>query len=112
MAGPEFFQTVMGRQFYEGAVPKLIGAIERVADALESQKTIPSTAAVAMTRSIPPLSGRASMDAGTTSACLYLLRKARDDAPGEWDALAHSGTGGTALCELWDILNRVEGEGA
>lgn len=93
MPGPEFFQTIMGQRFYEGTVPKLIGVIERVADALESQKTIP-------------------MDAGTASACLYLLRKARDDAPGEWDALAHSGTGGTALCELWDILNRVEGEGA
>lgn len=31
----EFFQTVMGRKFFEGQVPKLIKALERIADALE-----------------------------------------------------------------------------
>ena len=35
MPGPEFFQTVMGQRFYEGTVPKLTNAVERVADALE-----------------------------------------------------------------------------
>ena len=93
MPGPEFFQTVMGQRFYEGTVPKLIDAVTRVADALESQKTIP-------------------MDAVFAADCLHLLRKARDAAPDEWDTLAHSGAGGEALCALWDNLKRVEGEGA
>ena len=31
----EFFQTVMGKRFFEGQVPKLIKALERIADALE-----------------------------------------------------------------------------
>jgi hypothetical protein len=90
MAGPEFFQTAMGQQFYGGAVPKLISEIARVADALGLQKNIP-------------------MDALLASDCLNLLRKARDEAPVEWDALAHSGSGGAAICKLWDILKRVEG---
>lgn len=28
MAGPRFFETRMGQQFYDGRVPKLIGALE------------------------------------------------------------------------------------
>ena len=35
MPGPEFFQTTMGQRFYEGTVPKLTHAVERVADLLE-----------------------------------------------------------------------------
>ena len=31
----EFFQTVMGRKFFDVQVPKLINALERIADALE-----------------------------------------------------------------------------
>lgn len=31
----EFFKTQMGRAFYEGAVPRLIRAVERLADAVE-----------------------------------------------------------------------------
>lgn len=30
-----FFETVMGRRFFENSVPRLIKAVERVADALE-----------------------------------------------------------------------------
>lgn len=33
--GPEFFQTVMGRKFYEADVPRALKALERIADALE-----------------------------------------------------------------------------
>lgn len=33
--GPEFFQTVMGRQFYDGTLPRLVKALERIAVALE-----------------------------------------------------------------------------
>jgi hypothetical protein len=32
---PEFFQTVMGHRFYEGQLPRLIKALERIADCLE-----------------------------------------------------------------------------
>jgi len=35
--GPEFFQTVMGHRFYEGDVPRLVKALERIADALEKR---------------------------------------------------------------------------
>lgn len=37
----EFYQTRMGHQFYEGTVPRLVRAIERVADALEAPKPTP-----------------------------------------------------------------------
>lgn len=33
--GPQFFETQMGRRYYEGTMPKLVRAIERVAAALE-----------------------------------------------------------------------------
>lgn len=33
--GPEFFQTGMGRKFYEADVPRIAGALGRIADALE-----------------------------------------------------------------------------
>ena len=33
--GPEFFQTIMGRKFYEADVPRALKALERIADALE-----------------------------------------------------------------------------
>ena len=33
--GPEFFQTIMGRKFYEADVPRALRALERIADALE-----------------------------------------------------------------------------
>jgi hypothetical protein len=31
----KFFQTIMGRSFYEGTLPKLIRTLERIAVALE-----------------------------------------------------------------------------
>jgi hypothetical protein len=33
---PEFFQTPMGRRFYEHTMPELAKQLERVADALEA----------------------------------------------------------------------------
>ncbi len=38
--GPEFFQTQMGRKFYEADVPALIKAINRLADAIECSNAI------------------------------------------------------------------------
>ena len=37
---PEFHDTKMGRYFYDGSVPKLIRALERIADALEKQNAL------------------------------------------------------------------------
>ena len=31
----EFFQTVMGKRFYEGTAPRIAAALERIADELE-----------------------------------------------------------------------------
>src|SRR5262245_36823871 len=33
--GPKFFQTRMGQQFYDGTMPRLVRAIERVVDWLD-----------------------------------------------------------------------------
>jgi hypothetical protein len=35
--GPEFFQTGMGRTFYEGTMPKIAKALERLATVLENE---------------------------------------------------------------------------
>ena len=35
MSGPSFFQTIMGRQFYDGTMPKMVKAAERIATGLE-----------------------------------------------------------------------------
>ena len=34
---PEFFQTGMGKRFYEGQLPRLIKALERIAVCLEDR---------------------------------------------------------------------------
>ena len=34
----EFFKTIMGRKFYEADVPRLIKALERIANALEKKE--------------------------------------------------------------------------
>ncbi len=36
MSGPEFFQTPIGRKFFQGDVPKMIRLMERIAIALEN----------------------------------------------------------------------------
>lgn len=38
--GPEFFQTGMGRKFYEADVPELIKAINRLAAAVEKSNSL------------------------------------------------------------------------
>ncbi len=38
--GPEFFQTGMGRKFYEADVPELINAINRLAAAVEKSNSL------------------------------------------------------------------------
>ena len=38
MGGPEFYQTMMGRRFFEGQLPALIKALNRIADAMESKE--------------------------------------------------------------------------
>jgi len=35
--GPGFWQTLMGRQYYEGTLPRIARALERIAAALEAQ---------------------------------------------------------------------------
>ena len=37
--GPEFFQTIMGKDFYDRVMPNLVKQIARVADALEAEQT-------------------------------------------------------------------------
>ena len=35
MSGPEFFQTIMGKRFFESTVPELVRQIGRLADGVE-----------------------------------------------------------------------------
>jgi len=37
---PEFFQTMMGRQFYEGTVPRIAKALEDIAFELKRQNKL------------------------------------------------------------------------
>ena len=41
MSDPQFFQTAMGKAFYERNVPRLAKALERIADALETVRPAP-----------------------------------------------------------------------
>ncbi len=36
MSGPEFFQTAMGRKFFQSDVPRMITLMERIAIAMEN----------------------------------------------------------------------------
>jgi len=38
--GPQFFQTPMGRRFYESDVPRIASALERIAKAMETANQI------------------------------------------------------------------------
>ena len=40
----QFFQTVMGKHFYEGQVPRIASALVRIADALEKQNELAAEA--------------------------------------------------------------------
>jgi hypothetical protein len=35
VSNPDFFQTMMGRKFYEGDFPKLVKAMEKIGNELE-----------------------------------------------------------------------------
>lgn len=37
MNGPSFWQTMMGKVYYEGTLPRIARALERIAAALEAQ---------------------------------------------------------------------------
>lgn len=43
--GPEFFQTQMGRRYYESTMPRIAEALERIATALENANKIKGGAA-------------------------------------------------------------------
>lgn len=45
--GPKFFQTMMGKKFYEADVPRLVRVLERIAKALEQQEPADPFAAAA-----------------------------------------------------------------
>ena len=45
MSGPAFFQTLMGRQFYESTLPKFVKEVGRVATAIERLAAALETAA-------------------------------------------------------------------
>jgi hypothetical protein len=44
VSGPQFFETKMGRQFYDSTMPRLVQAVERVADGLRDERAMDSIA--------------------------------------------------------------------
>lgn len=38
--GPDFFETALGRRFYDGDVPKLVKVLDRIATALEEHNKL------------------------------------------------------------------------
>lgn len=38
--GPQFFETNMGRTFYDGTLPRLVKAIDRLAKAIEDSNAL------------------------------------------------------------------------
>ncbi len=38
MSGPEFFETGMGREYYQVTLPELVRAVNRLAAAIEAQE--------------------------------------------------------------------------
>lgn len=42
MSGPSFWQTLMGKAYYEGTLPRIARALERIAAALEAQNAPPA----------------------------------------------------------------------
>ncbi len=43
MAGPEFFQTPMGKRFFEGTLPQIAQSLEKIAKNLEEDPEIVDT---------------------------------------------------------------------
>lgn len=39
MSGPQFFQTPMGKRFFEGTMPKLADALSKIAKRMEEDET-------------------------------------------------------------------------
>lgn len=52
MAGPNFHETQMGRAFFEGTMPKIRKALERIANALEENHEILEKDAVQRVRDL------------------------------------------------------------
>jgi hypothetical protein len=46
MSGPSFFQTLMGRQFFDATMPRLAKALERIAERLEQPPAAPRVVVV------------------------------------------------------------------
>lgn len=46
MSGPSFFQTLMGRQFIDGTMPRIARALEQIAERLEQPSGAPKVIVV------------------------------------------------------------------
>ena len=57
MSSPEFFQTMMGRTFFDGTMPKIARALERIAAALEKQGESPPASSEMVTISFRDIDG-------------------------------------------------------
>lgn len=105
MPGPKFFQTIMGRKFFESDVPRLIRTLERIAKSLEAADPLAEVAAgnrKLVEPTIPPGPSFGEQFAVMEDGRIYCEACARrqgidlcSDAVPTWDV---GSTGWTAPC--------------
>ena len=74
----EFFQTGMGRKFYESSVPKLIQSIEKLAGSVDAINTRLAT------HEGPKVEESLSIDLGYGVVLKATKKGSKDDYPGFW----------------------------
>lgn len=86
--GPQFFETRMGHKYYEGTMPKIAKALERIADALEGRLHEPPPDESATPTAIASRAMRlASRSTGRVTYATDPLQPLHDlfvDDQGEW----------------------------
>ena len=70
----EFYKTQAGRRFYDGVMPRIADALERIADHLETEKKVERDD---VTR--PPFSTKAMVDSALTDIT-SMAKQAAEDA--------------------------------
>ena len=90
--GPQFFETMMGRKYYDGTMPKVAKALERIADALEG---LPKAAEAPEAKPAISLASHNAAAPGTMRAQRYQQALAFEaiaamfvDEKGEWRELS------------------------
>lgn len=100
---PEFFQTLMGKKFYDSDVPRIAKALERIAAALEQQRSPPLLMCASCSSDIK---GRpTSFNADSDPLCQDCAESSRDPLLKRVKVLIHSDDPNTT----WELADAPEG---